>query len=590
MATRTEKKKDVVIIGLGWTGAILGMELVQEGLEVLALERGPDRDTVPDFAYPKVADELKNWVRHGFMQHPKRSTITVRHNQSQTALPYRRLGAFLPGEGVGGAGMHWTGHTFRPYDFDLNMRTATIEKFGADIIPDNMFMQDYGVSYADLEPHFNTFEKVAGISGQAGNVNGEIIPGGNPYEEPRSEHYPMPPLAHTQNGDIFIDSVKKLGYHPYPRPVGNASVGYVNPYGMQLAPCNFCGFCTRYGCLNYSKSSPQTTILGALKRYPNFEYRVKSDVLSIEKAADGKTATGVTYFDEATQEEVFQPADIVIVAGFTLNNVHMMLLSKIGQPYDPLTGEGVIGRNYAYQLQSGWNLFFKDVEMLNFIGAGGNATGIDEFSTNRLDFRKLGFIGGAYINSTQTGGTPIDVMPLPLGVPSWGKAWKEGVGEWYGHTMSINMNATNQAYRENYLDLDPTYKDPRGRPLLRMTFDWYDNEMLLSEYMGARIEEIVKVAAPNLSRATFNKRGNHFTVRPYQSTHNTGGVIMGKDPKTSALNRYMQSWDVHNVFVTGASSFPQNHQYNPTGLVGGLAYWMAHAIRKEYLPNPRPLV
>ena len=56
---RRAKKCDAVIVGLGWTGSILGMELAEEGLDVLALERGADRDTVPDFAYPQMADELK---------------------------------------------------------------------------------------------------------------------------------------------------------------------------------------------------------------------------------------------------------------------------------------------------------------------------------------------------------------------------------------------------------------------------------------------------------------------------------------------------------------------------------------------------
>ncbi|WP_163278025.1 GMC oxidoreductase, partial [Klebsiella aerogenes] len=74
----------------------------------------------------------------------------------------------------------------------------------------------------------------------------------------------------------------------------------------------------------------------------------------------------------------------------------------------------------------------------------------------------------------------------------------------------------------------------------------------------------------------------------YQSTHNTGGAIMGADPKTSAVNRYLQSWDVHNVFVFGASAFPQNAGYNPTGTVGALALWAADAIRTQYLKNPGP--
>ena len=73
---------------------------------------------------------------------------------------------------------------------------------------------------------------------------------------------------------------------------------------------------------------------------------------------------------------------------------------------------------------------------------------------------------------------------------------------------------------------------------------------------------------------------------PYQSTHNTGGAIMGTDPTKSALNKYLQSWDVANVFVIGASAFPQNAGKNPTGTVGALAYWAADAIRNQYLRNP----
>ena len=65
---------------------------------------------------------------------------------------------------------------------------------------------------------------------------------------------------------------------------------------------------------------------------------------------------------------------------------------------------------------------------------------------------------------------------------------------------------------------------------------------------------------------------------------------MGTDPATSAVNRYLQSWDVPNVFVMGASAFPQNFGYNPTGMVAALAYWAAEAITTRYIKNPGPLV
>ena len=87
-----------------------------------------------------------------------------------------------------------------------------------------------------------------------------------------------------------------------------------------------------------------------------------------------------------------------------------------------------------------------------------------------------------------------------------------------------------------------------------------------------------------------NKLTGPWSVVPYQTTHNTGGAVMGADPKTSVVNRYLQSWDVPNVFVMGACVFPQNAGYNPTGTVGALTYWALHAIKSKYLKAPGPLV
>ncbi|TQS71751.1 GMC family oxidoreductase [Rhodobacteraceae bacterium] len=587
---RENKKKDVVIIGLGWTGSIMAMELCKEGLDVLALERGDDRNTVQDFKYPEVADELKYGIRYGFMQKPKKSTLTIRRTLEETALPYRHLGSFLPGDGVGGAGIHWNGHTWRPQEVEWRLKSYVEETFGAEIIPEGMQIQDWGVTAEEMEPHLDRFEYLLGVSGQAGNVNGNIIDGGNPFEAPRSKEYPLPPMTQNLDGDMFADAARKMGLHPFPRPAGIATAAYTNEYGMQLGPCNYCGFCERFGCLNYSKASPQTCVLDALKRKPNFEYKVNSEVLKIEKASDGQTATGVTYFDETTGEEVFQPADLVIVAAYSLHNVHLMLLSEIGQPYDPVSGEGVIGRNYAYQMNGGTSMFFKDHDFAPFIGTGSTGVSIDDYSIGQIDFGAEGFIGGSYITAGHSGGRPIQQLSVPPGTPSWGAEWKTAAKDWYAHKMSIGSHGSNMAYRDVCLDLDPTYTDTHGRPLMRMTFNWKDNDIRMTQFMKSKIEPIAESMNPDIMASSYKDSGAQYDVRPYQTTHNTGGVIMGTDPKTSALNRYLQSWDCHNVFVMGASAFPQNIQYNPTGTVGGLTYWAIDAIRKDYLPNPRPLV
>ena len=113
---------DAVLVGFGWTGAIMGMELTQAGLKVVALERGENRDTYPDFAYPRIADELTYGIRHKLFQNLARETVTIRHSPGDRALPYRQLGSFLPGTGVGGGGVHWNGQHWRVLPEELRLR------------------------------------------------------------------------------------------------------------------------------------------------------------------------------------------------------------------------------------------------------------------------------------------------------------------------------------------------------------------------------------------------------------------------------------------------------------------------------------
>ncbi|MCD9026889.1 GMC family oxidoreductase [Luteimonas sp. BDR2-5] len=587
----TMKPVDAVLVGFGWTGAIMGMELVEAGLEVLALERGEFRDTQPDFSYTKIIDELAYGIRGRLFQPLARETVTVRHRVGDTAVPYRQYGSFLLGNNVGGAGAHWNGQHYRPSPEDLNLRSHVVGRYGRGFLPDDMTIQDYGIGYDELEPHFDRFEYLCGTSGRAGNLGGEIRDGGNPFEGRRSRDYPNPPMADTYGARLFADAAREVGYHPFPQPSSNASQPYTNPLGVRLGPCNYCGYCERFGCFMYSKAAPQTTILPVLMQRENFHLRTGSHVTRVNLDSDGRRATGVTYID-AQGREVFQPAGIVVLAAYQLHNVRLMLLSGIGTPYDPQTGQGVVGRNYAYQMMSGISVFFdKDVAINPFIGAGaGGIQIVDDFNSDHFDHGPHGFVGGAYIYGGQTGGRPIQQLSVPPGTPAWGAQWKRAARDHYLHTTSIGVHGSVMSYRDRYLDLDPTYKDAFGLPLLRMTFDWHDNEYRMSRFVTERAEQIAKAMQPAQYAVSLKKPGDHYDVRVYQSTHTTGGAIVGTDPSTSALNRYLQSWDVHNVFVMGASAFPQNIGYNPTGLVGGLAYWSAAAIRDRYLADPGPLV
>jgi gluconate 2-dehydrogenase alpha chain len=178
--------------------------------------------------------------------------------------------------------------------------------------------------------------------------------------------------------------------------------------------------------------------------------------------------------------------------------------------------------------------------------------------------------------------------PTAPGSPRWGSAWKQAAIDGYQNAAGVGSQGSSYAYRDAYLDLDPTYTDRFGRKLLRMTFDWHDNERKAASFATQRCVDIGR--AMGAKQVLPRNLSDHYSVVPYQSTHTTGGAVMGSDPKTSAVNRYLQSWDVPNVFSIGASAFPQNHGYNPTGTVGALAYWAADAIKNRYLKAPGPLV
>ena len=132
--------------------------------------------------------------------------------------------------------------------------------------------------------------------------------------------------------------------------------------------------------------------------------------------------------------------------------------------------------------------------------------------------------------------------------------------------------------------------DRHGRPLMRMTFNWQDNDLKMNQFMKRKMEPLAQSMNPDLMQSGFKDIGAEYDVRPYQTTHNTGGHSMSETPTEGVVNRFGQAWDKHNVFAMGAGNFVQNTQYNPTGLVGGMAYWTINAIRTQYLSNPRPLV
>ncbi len=571
---KTLKPVNVAIVGGGWTGLAMAKEITgRTSLSVLILERGAPRKTSD---YAADMDELDYAIRLRLMQNIADETITHRHSGRDTAVPVRQYGSFLPGSGVGGAGEHWNGMSFRFLESQFVLASHLREKFGAAHLPENLAAQDWGVTYNDLEQYYWRAEQMLGVSGKAGNVRGQKIAGGNVFEGPRMNEYPLPPLKTSWLGLQFREATEKLGYHPYPFPAANASEAYRNPDGISRAGCAYCGYCERFGCMIGAKAQPSNTLLPILNRRKTFAMRTGCWVRRV--VHKGGHATGVQYVD-ANGEEVFQPADSVVLATFTLNNVRLLALSKIGTPYDPRTGKGTLGKNLTHQVTGASTRLFFDRPLNAFMGSGALGMTIADFDADHAFDGSEGVIRGGMISAGSSGSRPIATFgAYPAGSvkTNWGSAWKAASIEWRDRVAGVGFTAEHLAYRQNYMDLDPTYTDRMGDPLLRFTLDWTEHEHRLRVYAAGIQVKIAKAMGVRFEQT--DPVPVKYNVIQYQSTHIQGGAVMGASPENSVVDTNLRHWNVPNLWVIGASAYPQNASGNPTLTALALTYRAADAL------------
>jgi gluconate 2-dehydrogenase alpha chain len=336
-----------------------------------------------------------------------------------------------------------------------------------------------------------------------------------------------------------------------------------------------------------AKSQPSNTLLPVLRKHKSFELRTGSWVRRI--VHENGRAKGVQ-FTGSNGEEFFQPAETVILASFTLSNVRLLYLSKIGKPYDPSSGQGTLGRNLTHQVEGTTKLFF-DQPLNAFMGAGSLGRRISDFDGDNGLTPADGLLRFGMLSLNGNGDLPISsfgAMPPGTSKSNWGSEWKAASLRWRDRVTQLNMYGEHLAYRQNYMDLDPTYTDKFGDPLLRFTLDWTEHEHKQREFahkLAAKIapEMGAKVDPTPAPRAKYN-------VINYQSTHIQGGAVMGASPETSVVNPYLQHWEMPNLWVIGGSAFPQNGSGNPTLTALAITYWAADAMIQKYLKHPGSLV
>ena len=603
---KTLKPVDVVVAGGGWSGLLIAKELAtRTSLEVLVLERGPARGLKE---YAQGMDEVDYVLRNKMMQNPAELTITHRHSLRDRAAPIRQYGSFKPGTGTGGSGEHWGGISDRYLEDFFVLETRLKEKYGAAKLPAGLSVQDWGITYSDIEDCYWRAEQLLGVSGKAGNLRGEKIAGGNIFEAPRQHEYPTAPLVPTYSMTFFHKAAKELGYHPYPLPAANLSRAYTNPDGVSRAGCVYCGYCPSFGCMIGAKAQPSNTLMPVLRRRTNFTLRNNCCVRRVVHRS-GK-ATGVMYMDEGG-EETFQPAALVIVAAWTPQNTRLLMLSEIGQQYDPETRRGTLGRNLTHQVTSGARSAVVFREPLNsFMTSGAVGYGIADLDGDERIHESSGLLrGGTFSRGTAPEYLPISTFGrIPAGetARNWGSAWKKAsIAMWDRVASTAGYRGDHFAWRQNFMDLDPTYTDRWGDPLLRMTLDWTDYERRQMEF-GARISTEINAAAARAAGGKlveFSGRHAHdvqlahtpghrprYNAAAYSTTHIQGGAIMGTSPERSVVNTWLQHWNIPNLFVVGSSAFPQNSSGNPTQTILAMTLRAADGIITHYLKKPESLI
>jgi gluconate 2-dehydrogenase alpha chain len=559
---QTLKKTDVVVIGLGAAGGFASLGLVRKGIEVIGLEAGPRR-TSRDFPL----DEIRNDVRN-HMGAPKfnREIPTYRPNDTTPTIP---AFGFPMVNGVGGGSIHYGMATWRYAPWSFEMRSQTLARYGASMLPAGSLVEDWPLSYQDLEPYYDAVEYEIGASGQAGNINGHIDPRGNVFEGPRTRGYPLPPLRSSGWTELAYSGAKKMGLHPCPGPAAIHS----EPYRGNPA-CTYCGFCTSNGCYVNAKGStflnaiPEAEDSGRLTVVPN------ARVLRITVDADGR-ARGVDY--RSGGQTYHQPASVVVLSCYVYENVRLLLLSKSkAYPNGLSNNRGQVGVGYISHIYGGASGLFEGRRLNVYGGPGAQCTWFDDFDDDNFDHKGLGFIGGGGM------ATGPELKPIaaawntPPTLPQWGPEWKQWLARNAVSVGTVGFQAESLPYESNRLDLDPVAKDDLGIPRIRITLAPMQQQEQL------RVNFLTEKSTQWLQEMGASQVWPAQASNPPMNNHAFGGARMGTNPDNSVVDKWLLSHEVPNLAILGGGTFPSSTGRNPTQTIEALALRTGEHIAENW--------
>jgi choline dehydrogenase-like flavoprotein len=430
---------------------------------------------------------------------------------------------------------------------DFRMRST----YGA---PEGSTLEDWPVSYGDLEPCYEKAEREVGVSGDMS---------ANPFAAPRMSPYPMPAFPYNREGQILEAAARRLGLHPFPIPMLRNSV----PYGGRNA-CIHNRFCCGFACPNNAKNGTHNTVIPMALASGNCELRTRSVAAEVV-VDDGGVARGVRYFDGEDRPQ-YQTADLIVVSGGAIETARLLLNSRSKRfPGGAGNRHDWVGRNLQGHAYSGADGLFLE-ETFDDVGSGATIA-ISDFNHGNP-----GVAGGAVL-CNEFIRPPYGFSGMrPPGAPMWGKAHKDYQRRFFKRSISLRGPVQEMPVFDVRAQIDPSVRDHWGIPVVRLCGLRHPGDIETGRFIASRAEQWLREAG---------------AVETWQNVpgpaagagqHQAGTCRMGNDPKTSVTNRYGQLHEVDNLFVADASLHVTNGGFNPALTILALGYWVSDHIKGRW--------
>lgn len=537
--TKAANTYDAIVVGSGISGGWAAKELCEKGLKTLVLERGRNVRHIED--YPTALKEQWEFThRMEISPEQKKANPVINrcyaYNESTEHFfvrdqehPYVQKKPFdwIRGYQVGGKSLLWARQTQRwsQMDFDSNSRDG----FGVE----------WPIGYEDIAPWYSHIEKFIGISGNKDGLpqipDGEYLPG---MELNCVEKHLKERIESTYPGRNLII---------------NRTANLSQPHNGR-GQCQYRARCER-GCPYGAYFSSNSSTLPAAMATGNLELRPDSVVHSVIYDASSDRASGVRVIDAETKEMTEYYAQIIFLNAGTLNTTLILLNSTSDRFPEGLGNENDILGRYLMDHNYRGRIYARHEGFRDSYYFGNRPTGFyiprfRNFGGDKQDYLRGFAYGGGTYRGTSADLTKVD--------EPFGAAFKESMFELGDWGIGITGMGEHLPYEDNRVTLNKDQTDEWGMPLLEIDCEYKENEVTM-------LGDMLETGAEMLENAGFK---NIFTQDSKQAPglgiHEMGTARMGKDPKTSMLNKYNQVHSVPNVFVTDGSCMASSACQNPS--------------------------